>query len=108
MSTNRTIVAERELRTSLGDGSVVIRVHLPQADPDGGWTCNVSIFSGGSDSESLAFGEDSLQALLMGVSMLRARLQPLHRSHGLTWLGAEDLGLELEPRRPPRPEQPGT
>lgn len=89
------IIAERNL-TSDEDSSIAVKVRVakPVRDPKGHWTCSIGI-SGNEklQSELTAFGEDSVQALMLGLDMARAYLSST-RAEGvprLTWLGVDPL-----------------
>lgn len=88
-------VAERPLIATATGRNVMIRVGKPTKARSGEWTCSVQVTGIEQPETTYAFGEDSLQALLMGLSMVRARLESLKASHGLIWLGESDLGLDL-------------
>ncbi len=89
------IIAERDL-TSEDDPSISVKVRIakPARDLEGVWSCVIQI-SGvdGLRPELEAYGEDSVQALLLGVDMARAYLS-FTRAEGiprLTWLGSDPL-----------------
>lgn len=87
-------IAEREFRTADGH-SVIMSIGRPTRTATGEWSCAVRVTGIESPEITEAFGEDSVQALLMALSMARARVELLRRLHGLTWLGADDLGISL-------------
>lgn len=88
-------VAERQLIDEATGASISVTVAQPQYEAEGGWSCRVAIREGDRAEELSAYGEDSLQALLLAVSMLRAHLTAGQRVRRLTWLGDPDLGLDL-------------
>jgi hypothetical protein len=69
-------VATLELIEVAASGArIAIRIEVgrPRRDPSGAWRC--SILAGGIDREARdIFGEDSLQALCLGLEFLRAQL----------------------------------
>lgn len=74
---------------------VVMRLSEPRRRPSGEWACLVQIADLEKPEITEAFGEDSLQALLLGAAMAKARLESLQPAHGLTWMKEGDLGLSL-------------
>jgi hypothetical protein len=87
------VIAKRELERRGGGEPVVVRIGRPAEDPEGDWYCPVQITGVGDDTVYKAFGADSMQALVLALQMLRARLGAEQREHGLTWLGMDDLGV---------------
>lgn len=91
-------IAHRALRSSTSDNEIIVRLGRPVGDSTGVWSCEVQVTALELPEVTVAHGEDSLQALLLGISMLRARVLSLQRKHKLTWLDGEDIAIELEPR----------
>lgn len=68
-----TVIAERVLEPD----HLVLRVYLPeQHEASGDWVCRVTV----GDHSLSAWGVDQLQALLMGLVALEARVQESHRT----------------------------
>jgi len=81
------------------DREVRLRVSAPDRDPrpGGRWRCRVEIAGFGRDVDQYAYGEDGLQALVLGLEMARVRLRttPLPSGASLTWLGDAALGIPV-------------
>lgn len=88
-------VVRRKYETRRPALDVVLQLGRPQRAVSGDWSCCVQVVHAGVEETTEALGEDSLQALLLGVVMARARLVSLQATEGLTWLGHTDLGLEI-------------
>lgn len=100
------LIAERRLECRDGAGKrheVVVRIGKPVLDqePKPAWYCPFSITGMGGEIERKAFGEDSVQALLLGLQMIGVELEQYERTHActLTWHG---IGVN-EPGFPPLP-----
>ncbi|MGY2082518.1 DUF6968 family protein [Blastococcus sp. SYSU DS0539] len=98
------VVAERRLDAVAADGSrtpVSVRIGAPVPDPlpGGDWCCPHRIDGLGDDAVRVAFGVDSLQALLLSVHSLRLTLAQRAEAAGvaLDWLGLPELGLTVDP-----------
>lgn len=87
------VIAERELQRKAGGEPVIVRIGLPVEDSECDWYCPVRITGAGDDTTYKAFGVDSVQALMLGLQMVGARLGSYQREHGLTWLEMDDLGF---------------
>jgi hypothetical protein len=90
-------IAERELEFTENGSSVartlVARIGTPEPD-EGSWRCATLIEGAPTMNEVFhAYGEDSMQALLLAMQALAIRLQVVARTGTLTWFGGEDLGL---------------
>ncbi|AQZ63629.1 unnamed protein product [[Actinomadura] parvosata subsp. kistnae] len=98
-------VAERLLEAVAPDGTrtpVTVRLGRPRPDDSsahGDWCCPCRIVGLGEDIVTVAFGVDSLQALLLGVYKVRLTLEERARAAGvrLEWLERMDLALEVVP-----------
>jgi hypothetical protein len=69
---------------------------VPSVQPAGEWACTVQILVGNeTPEESVAYGEDPLQALLLGVQLASILLRNVERRMGwrLLWFGSTDWGL---------------
>lgn len=88
-----------ELRTPAGERAVRLRVGAPEPDPapGGSWRCRVEIAGGPWAVDQHAYGEDGLQALVLGLEMARILLRttPLPAAASLTWLHDSDLGIPV-------------
>ncbi len=99
------LLAEREFTLLLPGGQseiVAARVGVPVPGPDEGdpWWCCVAMVGQAREDFLAVAGEDALQAMLLGLRYLRARLgQWASRGGGsVTWLGDPgDLGLPDDP-----------
>ena len=88
------VMAERRLeRAGEGAEPVVVRIGRPVEDLDGDWVCPFQITGRGDDTVYAAAGIDSVQALVLGLQMIRAQLDDHARTHPLTWLDGSDLGF---------------
>ncbi len=95
-----TIIAERhfESRNEAGEEhEIIVRIGIPVHDPcpDGDWYCPYQITGFPNSRVSVAFGIDSLQALLLALGKVHADLvfcQRVNRLH-LTWLEQDNLGF---------------
>ncbi|MCP2365539.1 hypothetical protein HD597_012559 [Nonomuraea thailandensis] len=100
------IMAERQLDAVTTEGArsqVTIRLGRPRPDElsaNGDWCCPHRITGLGEESVGVAFGVDSLQALLLSVYKVRLKLDERAAAANvrLDWLGQPDLGLEIVPR----------
>lgn len=88
-------VASREYTLGPTGPVIVASVGLPRLNSDADWECTISVVGGGADFEAAAFGVDSMQAMLLAVSMLRAHLRTIPNAASLHWLDEADLGLDL-------------
>ncbi|MFB9880569.1 DUF6968 family protein [Planobispora siamensis] len=102
------VVAERQLEAVAADGSrtpVTVRFGRPRPDElseHGDWCCPYQILGLGEEGEEtvrVAFGVDSLQALLLSVYRARLELEERARTAPvrLDWLGLPGLGLTVDP-----------
>jgi len=69
---------------------------VPSVQPTGEWACAVQISAGNETPQhSVAYGEDPLQALLLGVQLASILLRDVERRMGwrLLWFGSTDWGL---------------
>jgi len=88
------VIAERELERSEKDAApIVVRIGKPTPAPEVDWMCSFQIQGVGDEVVRTAYGLDAVQALKLCLEMIRADLGALQRSHGLTWLGEDDLGF---------------
>jgi len=94
-----SFVAERSFELAAPAKELIVRIGRPTRHGSRDWVCSVHVVGLDEPETSEAYGEDSLQALLMALSMLRARLTSSQVRWGISWLGDADLGLEMEPRR---------
>lgn len=100
------VIARREYEITRPEGqaSCVVSIGTPAPipdDPQCNWYCPWQIVSPDWSREFYAGGVDSLQALLLAISIVRVHLQSdSSRSETLTWLGEESLGLDLLPDPP--------
>ena len=97
MSQEPRWVAERELEFRESDSApprkVFARIGIPEPEEDF-WRCATLIDGTPMEGEVFhAYGEDSLQALLLAVQALAIRLKALGRTGTLTWFENTDLGL---------------
>jgi hypothetical protein len=97
MTSDPRWIAERELEFTENGSSVartiIARIGSPQPD-EGSWRCATLIEGAPTKNEIFhAYGEDSMQALLLAMQALAIRLQVVGRAGTLTWLGDDDLGL---------------
>jgi len=90
-------VAEREYLIAGTQDSIVARISQPVRAESGEWSCVIKVSGSVATHESTAYGEDSLQALMMGLSKLRIVLATRPAWAALTWLGETDLGIDLVP-----------
>lgn len=86
-------IAERSYSTEAG--SVTARVGQPVREPTGEWSCSIEINGPGIRHHSNASGEDSLQALVLGLSMLRIVLSTDRTLRSLSWLDQPGHGIDL-------------
>lgn len=85
-------IAYREFEVD-GRTPAVLRIGRPEEHAEGDWVCAVQITGLGDDEVCEAAGVDSLQALAMALQMAQVRLKSHRRTHRITWLGGDDLGL---------------
>lgn len=76
---------------------IAVRIGRPTRDlaEGGDWKCGYIVDGLGRDISGVAYGVDSLQALLLCLRRIAAELDHVSRELNatLTWLGMEDLGL---------------
>lgn len=97
MSVESRWFAERELEFRQTDSAppqkVFARVGMPEPEEDF-WKCATLIEGAPTERDVFhAYGEDSLQALLLAIQALSIRLKALSHTGTLTWFGSPDLGL---------------
>jgi len=93
------VIAERELDTSDGR-TVKVLIGQPQPFPEGSsYYCPIQITGIGKDMVMRAGGVDSVQALLLALKMIGARLYTSDegRAGTLTWLERRNLGFPVVP-----------
>jgi hypothetical protein len=81
-----------------GTGQIVVEIGKPVPFPDaphGDWYCPFIIDGVRGRYESSIGGVDSLQALLLAASAVKAHLQLISKSGKVTWLDSDDLGISL-------------
>lgn len=92
---------ERKLESHAVAGvcEVWLRVFRPERDPEpgGSWRCRVRIDGLEPVVDQHAYGEDGVQALILGLEMARVclRFADLPAGASLTWLGGADLGIPV-------------
>ena len=86
-------IADRSYKTEAG--SVTARLGQPTLEPTGEWSCSIELIGPGIQHRSNAYGEDSLQALLLGLSKLRLVLTSDKKLQSLSWLDQAGHGIEL-------------
>ena len=91
-------VAERLLELVSKDGSVevvMVRVGKPQRTVDDNWACTYQIMGETIERSGAIYGEDSMQALLLALPIIRAELEAEAATSGrsLAWIGEKDIGL---------------
>lgn len=85
-------IAERTYSTD--DGLLTARVSQPIKEATGEWSCHIEVV-GPQLHHSKAFGEDSLQALVLGLAKLRIVLSTDRKLRSLSWLGQSGPSIEL-------------
>ena len=93
-------LARREYELEYQDSvtAVVLVVGTPALfsdAPNGDWYCPWTIQAPHKSWQHYAGGVDELQALLLAVSAIRVELEQLAKIGKLSWLGSENLGLDL-------------
>jgi hypothetical protein len=91
-------IAERTFELAAPHKQLIARIGRPTRHGSREWACSVHVVGLDEPEISQAYGEDSLQALLMALSMLRARISSSQERWGISWPAGTDLGLEMEPR----------
>ena len=98
-----TIVVERRFDAVNEKGEeyeILLRVNTPSHDsrPNGDWYCTYTI-AGITEyrREGKAFGVDSLQAFLLALNKAHSDLRYIQQTYqfDLTWLGQNDLGIQI-------------
>ncbi len=87
-------VAERQLSVvGAPDRTVVVTIGKPRPDPDGDWVCAFRIDGIEDSRRHLAYGVDSIQALLIAIE--RARIMLDASGLDFIWQGGEpgDTGI---------------
>jgi hypothetical protein len=92
------VIAEREFDLAHGgtEQVVLLRIGKPVPDPEpgGDWACPIQLIGLDDDSVQLAYGVDSLQAVLLAIQLAGVLLERgPHAGEKLSWLGQTDLGL---------------
>lgn len=92
-------IAERRLVFVSPDQTeveVIVSFGKPQLVEEGGpYYCPLRIIGLGPESVKSAYGEDSLQALMLAIRMAKANLEYRAATHGgvLRWSSADGTGL---------------
>ena len=86
-------IADRTYATDAG--SLTARVSQPVREPTGEWSCSIEVNGPEMRHQSKAYGEDSLQALVLGLSKLRMVLSTSPKLRSLSWLDQAGHGIEL-------------
>lgn len=90
------VIAEQSFEISGADEKMWARIYAPVQEPDGVWASLVEI-DAPMNRRMSAYGEDSLQALTLAVSMLSSMLYSVegYRNKHLGWRGVfgGDLGV---------------
>ena len=86
-------IAERSYSSDAG--SVTARLGRPVREPTGEWSCSIEVNGPEVRHQSKAFGEDSFQALVLGLSKLRIVLRTERKLRSLSWLGQAGDGMDL-------------
>lgn len=85
------IIATRllKLRDPKGDIEIPIRIFLPELSEDYGWVCPFEIDWPDGRMERFAGGGDSMQALILAISMIGVIMctSDYHNSGNLNWSG---------------------
>ena len=89
------VVADRTLEVSNGGilGTATVRLGRPRQSGDDEWACPVQILGLDDDEVRDVYGVDSLQALVLALQMVRARVTTQPSGVQVTWMGMDDLGL---------------
>jgi len=89
---------EYEFEYQGGVTTVVLVVGTPAPfldAPHGDWYCPWTIQAPHKSWRHYAGGMDELQALLLAISAIRVELEQLAKTGKVSWLGSDDLGLDL-------------
>jgi len=93
-----TTIAERILDGRENDNACTVTIRFGKPFPDEKekdcWYCPYSILSGSDQRLFYGAGVDSLQAIRIAISMVKAELNNKYAHMNLTWMGEGDLGLE--------------
>jgi len=95
-----TEVAVRVFTDSKTNQQVKAAIHLPHLVAKNQWGCDISIIGASLNVKNCAYGIDELQALVLGVEMLKTEIRFLD-SGTLHFDGGPDLliGLEIQKGR---------
>jgi len=90
------VIAERRLQLSGGTAEVIVTVGRPISDGND-YRCDFKITGLGYDKVQHAMGVDSVQALLLALMGIGARLYTSDeaREGRLTWLDSRNLGFPV-------------
>jgi len=93
-----TTIAERILDGRENDNTCTVTIRFGKPFPDEKekdcWYCPYSILSGSDQRLFYGAGVDSLQAIRIAISMVKAELNSKYAHMNLTWMGDGDLGLD--------------
>ncbi len=92
---SRRWIASREYQAAGTRSKFTVRIGEPTLGSHREWNCEIEIAGAGLDINTSAIGEDSLQALLLGLSKLSIILETEPRLRGLSWLGQPGAFIEL-------------
>lgn len=101
------IIAERylEAKDEVGEErEIIVRIGKPIPDPspdmNGAWCCPYEIVGFANNYLDAAFGEDSVQALVLGLQKIVIELSNQREAEKieLTWNGWEDLNFTVSSR----------
>jgi hypothetical protein len=89
----RTFICKRDLHVAGSDKIVVVTLGRPYRDKyfSGVWTCDFTICGDEISVEGHVRGEDSFQAVSLGIEAIRLKLEGLKIR--LTWLDTGDHGF---------------
>jgi hypothetical protein len=89
------VIASRTFTLLHSNGELLVEIGKPQSFPDSGYYCPIRISGGGIDRFKQVAGVDAVQALQLGLQMIRVDLAAINKKldQALRWNGDTELGF---------------
>jgi hypothetical protein len=101
MATNEIVIATRLLTCKWEGQTVEATAHLGKPfEQEGAWVCEYGVTFSGVVRQHQIIGEDSLQALQLGIAMLGSLLMSLEETSDWRWNGEAYVGLPTSAEEP--------
>lgn len=95
------VFLEREFEVDGIEGAAKLRIGKPQPKDQRTWYCKFQVIGIGDEKVRKVYGVDSVQALLGAIQAVKGLLEGYEkRDYKITWLGGNDLGLDVTKSAP--------